>query len=358
MPIFTRMKLKLALCYLAVFFFGTITSSYSQIAHPPVAGTSDEGSLVKWMSYAEAMEKYKVQPRPIIMDFYTDWCGWCKRMMSTTYADPNLSSYINAYFYPVKFNAEGKDTIQYLGQTYMPTSNQPRATHPLAVKLLQNKLMYPTTLFLNGFDKTKNEYALNMLAAGYLETPKLEPILVFTLENAYRNSNFDDFSADYQKAFYDSVNVQRATTMKWKTPLEAFGKQAVASKKKLVFIGNNEWCNTCKVQKRSSFADSSNMEYISKTFDLIDFDPTITDTLYYNGVPMYNPSTERVPYHSLAFELCKGSLTFPTMVVMNEKNEVVDVIHNYINSNFMKLVSHFYGDDAYKTKSWQEFTKK
>ena len=91
------------------------------ISHAQQAG--GETSLVKWMKLEDAMKAYDKQPKPIIIDFYTDWCGWCKRMMSTTYSNQGLAAYINQNFYPVKFDAEGKDTIEFLGNR--------RATEPI-----------------------------------------------------------------------------------------------------------------------------------------------------------------------------------------------------------------------------------
>ena len=156
MFIFAPMKRKQIKNYLLIGFsilVQTVTAQLAPVQHPSNTQTAQQGvaeeGLVKWMTYEEAAEKQKTAPRPIIMDFYTDWCGWCKQMIKTTYSDPNLASYINTYFYPVKFDAEGKDTVEYLGKKYFPTSAAPRTVHPLAAKLLQNKLMYPTTLFLN-----------------------------------------------------------------------------------------------------------------------------------------------------------------------------------------------------------------
>src|SRR5688572_2747263 len=92
--------------------------------------TKEEG-LVKWLSFKEAQEKNKEVKKPFIIDLYTDWCGWCKHMMRTTYSNEGLANYINTYFYPVKFDAETKDTIEYNGKIYKPTSPQPKTPHEL-----------------------------------------------------------------------------------------------------------------------------------------------------------------------------------------------------------------------------------
>jgi thioredoxin-related protein len=315
-----------------------------------------EGSLVKWMTIAEAMEKEKSNPKPIILDFYTDWCGWCKHMMKTTYADPNLAAYINTYFYPVKFNAEGKDTVDYLGVKYLPLSNEPRTTHPLAAKLLNNQLMYPTTLFLNGYDDAKKEFKMSMIASGYLETNKLEPILIFILENAGRNSSYDDFRDNFKLAFYDSTLSQRQKTITWLNPKEGFSSGVSEKKKSLVFI-NPSWCNSCKVMKATTFSDTSYVKFLNEHFTLIDFNPDATDTIFFKGQTFTNPKTQQFPFHQLAFALENNALSFPSLIVLDEHQTVVDIIPSYIPPRFFKDIIHFYGENKYKSKSWQEFVK-
>ena len=336
--------------FITLFFsFFIFHFSFSQQPAPDA-----EGSLVKWITLPEALEKIKTQPRPIIIDFYTDWCGWCKKMMQTTYANPALAQYINANFYPVKFNAETKDTIEFLGKKYGPSSDAPKATNSLAIKLLQGKLMYPTTLFMNNFDVKENKFALSMVAQGYLDSKKIEPILVYQLENVFRNSSYDDFEKMYNKAFYDNSVDEKLKDIKWLTPKEFFVNQDTTKKKTMVFIHTN-WCNACRVMFRTSFIDSTNEQYLKEKFELVDFDPETTESLTYKGETFGNPHTPPIPFHQLAVKLCKNSLTLPTLVVLDEKLNVLDAVPFYLNPKILKDIAMYYGNNIFKKESWTDF---
>jgi thioredoxin-related protein len=333
------------------FFITLLFGFYTQAQQPDA-----EGSLVKWMSLEEAMKKVETAPRPVLIDFYTDWCGWCKRMMQTTYANPGLAQYINNNFYAVKFDAEGKDTITYLGQKYAPTGTAPRSTHALAAKLLQNKLMYPTTLFLNNFEKEKNEFRYSMLAGGYLDEKKIEPMLVFMLENAFRNASFDDFNAQFQLAFLDTLAEKKYKKLNWLSPVEAFKTTTTKKKKTIVLIGT-DWCNTCKIEQRSSFINDTTSSYINEHFDLVYFNPELKEDITFKGQVFKNAQQGSFPFHQLSLALTNNNFVLPTTVILDEDMNPIDAVPYFMTQTFLGDVAKYYGDNIHKTKSWNDFQK-
>lgn len=147
----------------------------------------------------EAQELIKQEPRKIIMDVYTNWCGPCKMMDRMTFANPDVAEYINANYYAVKFNAEGDSTVNFKENTftnpnYDPAkANRRNAQHEFARYLGVNA--YPTLVFFDSH--------LNLLAPirGLLKPMQIELYLKLFQTDDYKEVKSKEDWNKYQQQF-------------------------------------------------------------------------------------------------------------------------------------------------------------
>ena len=69
-----KKSLLLAVLFLAVTNFISLS-----LKGQTTAATSKKTDGIRWMSFEEAIALNKKKPKMIFIDFYTDWCGWCKK---------------------------------------------------------------------------------------------------------------------------------------------------------------------------------------------------------------------------------------------------------------------------------------
>lgn len=177
--------------YTAILFIIISLSGLSQ------STTTTDNSQVKWLTIQEAEKLNKLAPKPFFIDTYTDWCGWCKKMDKETFTNPVISEILNQKFYPVKFDAEGKESINFAGQTFINDGKAGNA-HQLAVALLQGQLSYPTVVFLNLHTDGKIEVSP---VPGFKAPKEMEILLSFFGDKAYLTDKWED----YQKSFKSKV---------------------------------------------------------------------------------------------------------------------------------------------------------
>ncbi len=147
---------------------------------------------INWMTLAEAEAAAKKEPKPIIVDLYTTWCGYCKRLDVYTFSNKVIAKYINENFYPVKFDAEGTETVRFRDVDYAPKAMG--KTHQLAIALTNGKLSYPTLVYL------VKDYVVPV--SGYYSPSQLEVFLHFFADGSFDKTPFEE----YQKSFKGELN--------------------------------------------------------------------------------------------------------------------------------------------------------
>lgn len=54
----------------------------------------------------DGLNKAKADKKLVFVEFYTDWCGSCKKMFSSTLTDKTVGTYMNENFINLKINLE------------------------------------------------------------------------------------------------------------------------------------------------------------------------------------------------------------------------------------------------------------
>jgi thioredoxin-related protein len=118
-------------------------------------------------------------------------------MDKETFTNQVISDILNTKYYPVKFNAEGTDSLTFFGQKFINDGKSGK-THQLALALLNGNLSYPTVVFL--LPQQDGKFQISQVP-GFKVPKEMEVILSFFADKAYTTQKFDD----YQKSFQGKV---------------------------------------------------------------------------------------------------------------------------------------------------------
>jgi thioredoxin-related protein len=132
---------------------------------------------IKWLGLEQGLKKASDKEKPVFIDVYTNWCGFCKKMDRETFTDEGIIDYLNENFVPVKLNAESNDKMDLPSGTY--TGRQ--VARSFSVR------GYPTYVFL---DPNGNKiYA----RAGYAPPQAFIYVLRYVGDGHYKSKTLDEY---------------------------------------------------------------------------------------------------------------------------------------------------------------------
>ncbi len=159
----------------------------------PARAQETPAVAVQWLTLEEALERAKSERRKIFIDFYTDWCGWCKRMDATTFSDTAVARYLNDKYYPVKFNAEASEEVIFQNKAYSLRREGARSYHELAIELLNGRLGFPTLVFLD-----ENLSTIQAIP-GYREPDQLFKILNYFGTDSHKTTPWEIYEQKFNR---------------------------------------------------------------------------------------------------------------------------------------------------------------
>lgn len=138
-----------------------------------------------------------------LVDFYTSWCGYCKKMDRETFTNPIVAKIINNYYIPVKFNAEGNSTFTWQGIKYSPTPTPPGSrpsVHMFAKSILGNQMGFPSFGFFS------SDQSLITIVQGYQTANDFIIILWYLASGDSQRYSFDQYRSIFDKEIRPVMN--------------------------------------------------------------------------------------------------------------------------------------------------------
>lgn len=350
---------------------------------------------INWLTLEQADSLYKIQKKPVFIDVYTDWCGWCKRMDASTFKDPNVANYLNQHYYAVKLNAETRDTIVFNGKTYTNSqsvkvaemlkdmnaelklysdslanknvSEEDKArikkliprkkstlsqfkrrarktTHDVAIDLCQGKMSYPTFIILF------NDLKSNMPLKGFQKVPDLIGHLAFINEGVYRSTrNAAGFNALFKQSILPD-SLRKPELINWVTFEDAIIQSKKDNKKIFIHIVNPSSIAS-NIMDKISYREESTAKVINDNFHAVKFNIFEKRSIQHNGNEYKN--IEGV--HQLAMVLMQNKPAFPSMSFLDSKGDLIMRVPQFFEPKLVDPVLQYFIEEGYKKGTFGEW---
>lgn len=83
-----------------------------------IGACHSQRATINWLDFEQLEDSLAIRPKKVFIDFYADWCAYCKKMDRAAFRDEGVVAQLNSNYYAVKMNVESKDTIAFGGDTF------------------------------------------------------------------------------------------------------------------------------------------------------------------------------------------------------------------------------------------------
>lgn len=146
-------------------------------SHFSEALASEPAAAVQWKAYDAGLNLAKTQQKPVFVEFFATWCGYCKKMDKEVFSNKNVQKLLNQYFVAIRVTESSENEVKYQNNTV--TEKQ--------LTSMSGVTGFPTLMFL---DTEGNEITK---LPGYIGPEEMGSVLKFIGTKAYKKMDYPTF---------------------------------------------------------------------------------------------------------------------------------------------------------------------
>ncbi len=157
----------------------------------------------------------------------------------------------------------------------------------------------------------------------------------------------------------DAESDSAAGEFKWHTMNESLKLQETTKKKVFIDVYTT-WCGPCKMLDANTFSDPVIKKLLEMYFIPTKFNAESGDTIVFKGQTFLNKNYTPQPRkstHDFAIYIAstQQGLGYPTMVFLDEELNMIQPISGYIGPAQLEPILSFFGTNAYKDTTWENY---
>jgi len=134
-------------------------------------------SKIAWNEFDTATQTAQLQDKKLFIYFHTDWCSWCKKMETETFANDTVAEYLNNNFIAVTIDAESEKQVTYNGRNM----SQQELASTFGVQ------GFPSHVFLNQAGEPIT------LTPGFMPADRFLNVLSYIADDHYQTMEWEEF---------------------------------------------------------------------------------------------------------------------------------------------------------------------
>ncbi len=139
--------------------------------------------------------------------------------------------------------------------------------------------------------------------------------------------------------------------MSWEEAIQAMEKEP----RKLFVDVYTDWCGWCKRMDATTFSDPEVVSYLNENYYAIKLDAEQKPDITYKGQTFKFVASGRRGYHELAAALLQGKMSYPSVVYLNEQEQLITVSPGYKQKEQMLKELRYIGGDHFMDTKWEDF---